>query len=148
MVLCSDKVTSFVWWVESYSSVVHLNDSMIFWVGFPSRFLYNHSLGLLYLFLFFLFFGWLWGSQGILLIPWCWINREVAMGWSKRIKTGLLPELWAFSKRQITSSYFEPYITTVGLYSEDFQLLAVGKLAQPLPTSATTDTTILINIDR
>ena len=48
----------------------------------------------------------------------------------------------------VTSSYFEPYITTVGLYSEDFQLLAVGKLAQPLPTSATTDTTILINIDR
>ena len=47
-----------------------------------------------------------------------------------------------------TSSYFNPYITTVGLYDENQNLLAVGKLAQPLPTSPTTDTTILINIDK
>jgi hypothetical protein len=48
----------------------------------------------------------------------------------------------------VTGSYFSPYVTTVGLYDEDQNLLAVGKLAQPLPTSPTTDTTILINIDR
>ena len=48
----------------------------------------------------------------------------------------------------VTESYFSPYITTVGLYSEDQELLAVGKLSQPLPSSPTTDTTILINIDR
>ena len=47
-----------------------------------------------------------------------------------------------------TSSYFSPYITTVGLYNEAQQLLAVGKLSQPLPCSPTTDTTILVNIDR
>jgi hypothetical protein len=47
-----------------------------------------------------------------------------------------------------TGSYFAPYVTTVGLYDEDQNLLAIGKLAQPLPTSATTDTTILVNIDR
>lgn len=47
-----------------------------------------------------------------------------------------------------TSSYFSPYATTVGLYDEYQNLLAVGKLAQPLPTSRTTDTTIFINIDR
>ena len=47
-----------------------------------------------------------------------------------------------------TSSYFEPYITTVGLYDNDHQLLAVGKLAKPLQSSDTTDTTILVNIDR
>ena len=47
-----------------------------------------------------------------------------------------------------TGSYFDPYVTTVGLYSNDQELLAVGKLAQPLPTSRTTDTTILVNIDR
>ena len=46
-----------------------------------------------------------------------------------------------------TSSYWAPYVTTVGLYDEAQNLLAVGKLSQPLPTSATTDTTILINID-
>ena len=48
----------------------------------------------------------------------------------------------------MTGSYFEPYVTTVGLYNERQQLLAVGKLSQPLPLSSTTDTTILINIDR
>ena len=47
-----------------------------------------------------------------------------------------------------TGSYFSPYVTTIGLYNEQQQLLAIGKLAQPLPLSATTDTTILINIDR
>lgn len=47
-----------------------------------------------------------------------------------------------------TGSYFDPYVTTVGLYSPDYELIAIGKLAKPLPTSRTTDTTILINIDR
>lgn len=47
-----------------------------------------------------------------------------------------------------TGSYFSPYVTTVGMYNEQYELLAVGKLAQPLPTSQTTDTTILVNIDR
>jgi hypothetical protein len=48
----------------------------------------------------------------------------------------------------VTGSYFSPYVTTVGLYDENQNLLAIGKLAQPLPTSATTDTTILVNIDK
>ena len=48
----------------------------------------------------------------------------------------------------VTESYFAPYVTTVGLYNENQELLAVGKLSQPLPLSITTDTTILINIDR
>jgi hypothetical protein len=47
-----------------------------------------------------------------------------------------------------TGSYFDPYVTTVGLYSPNYELLAIGKLAKPFPTSRTTDTTILINIDR
>jgi hypothetical protein len=47
-----------------------------------------------------------------------------------------------------TGSYFSPYVTTIGLYNEAQELLAVAKLGQPLPTSNTTDTTILINIDR
>ena len=48
----------------------------------------------------------------------------------------------------VTSSYFSPYFTTVGLYDQDYQLLAVGKLAQPLQSSPITDTTILVNMDR
>jgi len=48
----------------------------------------------------------------------------------------------------VTGSYFSPYVTTVGLYDEAQNLLAIGKLSQPLPTSDTTDTTILVNIDK
>lgn len=47
-----------------------------------------------------------------------------------------------------TGSFFQPYVTTVGLYNEAQELLAVGKLSQPYPLSRTTDTTIFINIDR
>ena len=48
----------------------------------------------------------------------------------------------------VTGSYFNPYVTTVGLYNEAQDLIAVGKLAKPLPSNNVTDTTILINIDR
>jgi len=48
----------------------------------------------------------------------------------------------------VTSSFFTPYVTTVGLYNDAYELLAVGKLGKPLPTSNLTDTTILVNIDR
>jgi len=53
-------------------------------------------------------------------------------------------ELYDFA----TGSFFSPYVTTVGLYDESYNLLAIGKLAKPLPTSRTTDTTILINFDK
>ena len=48
----------------------------------------------------------------------------------------------------VTGSFFQPYVTTVGLYNEAQELLAVGKLSQPYPLSRTTDTSIFINIDR
>ena len=47
----------------------------------------------------------------------------------------------------VTGSFFSPYITTVGLYNDDNELLAVAKLSQPLPTSRTTDMSILVNLD-
>ena len=47
----------------------------------------------------------------------------------------------------LTGSYFEPYVTTIGLYNNSNQLVALGKLAQPLQSSNTTDTTILVNLD-
>lgn len=46
-----------------------------------------------------------------------------------------------------TGSYFTPYVSTIGLYNDSNQLLAVAKLAQPLPLSNETDTTILIKMD-
>lgn len=47
-----------------------------------------------------------------------------------------------------TGSYFDPYVTTVGLYNEAQDLIAVAKLGKPLPLNSTTDTNIIINIDR
>ena len=47
----------------------------------------------------------------------------------------------------VTSSFFEPYVTCVGLYNENTELVAVGKLSFPLPISQFTDTTIIVNYD-
>ena len=47
-----------------------------------------------------------------------------------------------------TGSIFNPYVTGVGLYNDNQELLAIAKLAKPLPTSTTSDITIVINLDR
>ena len=47
----------------------------------------------------------------------------------------------------ITGSEFQPYITTVGLYNDANQLIAVGKLNRPVPKSANTEMTIIVKID-
>lgn len=46
-----------------------------------------------------------------------------------------------------TGSLFKPYITTIGLYNDNHELLAVGKLGQPLRTSDETDTTLVVRWD-
>jgi hypothetical protein len=46
-----------------------------------------------------------------------------------------------------TGSAFSPYITTVGLYDNAGQLLAVGKLAQPIRKRPDVDMNFLIRID-
>jgi len=46
-----------------------------------------------------------------------------------------------------TGSYFNPFVTTVGLYNNNYDLVAIAKLAQPLPLSAVTDMNILVNLD-
>ena len=47
-----------------------------------------------------------------------------------------------------TSSDFQPYVTTVGLYNEANELLIVGKLAQPTILSTQTDTSFVIRYDQ
>lgn len=54
----------------------------------------------------------------------------------------------AYYADYVTGSDFSPFVTTVGLYNNNKELIAVGKLAQPLSLSPNTDTTILVNIDR
>ena len=47
----------------------------------------------------------------------------------------------------VTGSNFTPYVTTVGLYNGQNELLVVGKLSFPLPISKQIDTTIVVNFD-
>ena len=42
---------------------------------------------------------------------------------------------------------FAPYITTIGLYDNAGQLLAIGKLAQPIQTRSDVDMNFLIRLD-
>ena len=50
-------------------------------------------------------------------------------------------------RNELTGSAFQPYITTVGLYNDSNELIAVGKLGKPLPKSKNTETTIQIKLD-
>ena len=52
-----------------------------------------------------------------------------------------------YKKTNITGSAFQPYITTVGLYNDANQLIAVGKMTRPVPKSANTEMTIIVKID-
>lgn len=46
-----------------------------------------------------------------------------------------------------TGSNFKPYVTSVGLYDDNGNLLVVGKLGQPIKASSETDTTFVIRFD-
>ena len=50
-------------------------------------------------------------------------------------------------QNNITGSIFQPYITTIGLYNDANELIAVGKTGQPIPKSANTEMTIIVKID-
>lgn len=47
----------------------------------------------------------------------------------------------------ISGTEFEPYATTVGLYNDTNELIAVAKLGQPIPKSSKTDMTFVVKID-
>ena len=47
----------------------------------------------------------------------------------------------------VTSSAFEPYITTVGLYNEYAELLAIGKFATPVKNRNDIDMNFLVRCD-
>lgn len=51
-------------------------------------------------------------------------------------------------KGMASASEFSPYITTVGLYNNNFELMATGKLAQPVKKAKNMDTTIVVRFDR
>ena len=48
---------------------------------------------------------------------------------------------------EVTGSYFNPYVTTVGLYNDQNELLAVSKISQPFQMPSNTDVTFIIRYD-
>ena len=62
---------------------------------------------------------------------------------ARKIKSSINNDIADFA----TGSLFRPYVTTVGLYNEENELLVVGKLASPIKMSNETDTTFIIRWD-
>lgn len=60
------------------------------------------------------------------------------------LQTGSFGELKEFAK----DPDFTPYVTTIGLYNDNNELIAVAKLGQPIRISSNTDTCIIIKIDK
>lgn len=50
-------------------------------------------------------------------------------------------------KNNVTGSDFSPYITTIGLYNDSDELIAVAKTNKPIPKSSHADTTFEVKID-
>jgi len=46
-----------------------------------------------------------------------------------------------------TGSFFQPYVTTIGLYNDDNELLMIAKLAKPIVLSSDTDMTFIVKYD-
>lgn len=59
------------------------------------------------------------------------------------VKSGSLGDLEDFA----TGSYFRPYVTTVGLYNDSDELIAIGKMGQPIPKSKYMDMTFVVKFD-
>jgi hypothetical protein len=71
-------------------------------------------------------------------------DYEFNMSYNPTLRmSGSLENLKSF----VTGSEFHPYVTTLGLYNDSNDLVAVAKFAQPIPVSQDTDTTYLIRFD-
>jgi hypothetical protein len=64
---------------------------------------------------------------------------------SNEFNYSLNPSL--INQEYITGSFFVPYITTIGLYNDNKELLMVGKLSNPIPSINSSDLNFVINID-
>lgn len=71
-------------------------------------------------------------------------NLFTGSGFMSQSLASPLPSVKDFA----TASYFEPYVTTIGLYNEQNDLLAVAKFAQPIPLSQNTDMTFVVRYDK
>ena len=63
------------------------------------------------------------------------------------VLSGSLSYSGGLPKDNVTGSEFAPYVTTVGLYNDAHELIAVAKLGQPIPKSKTNDMTFVVKFD-
>lgn len=47
----------------------------------------------------------------------------------------------------VTSSFFNPYLTTIGLYNEKYDLVAIGKMSAPLEKRDDVDLNVIVRFD-
>lgn len=47
----------------------------------------------------------------------------------------------------VKSDTFQPYVSTIGIYNKDSELIGIAKTNQPIPLSKTTDTIFEIRFD-
>lgn len=70
-------------------------------------------------------------------------DQDLLFTHNPTLKSGSEGDLYDFA----TGSYFQPYVTTVGLYNDSDELVAIGKLSQPTPKSRYTDMTFVVKLD-
>ena len=66
------------------------------------------------------------------------LNRSARVNFDSN-NENVLPEL--------TGSNFAPYVTTVGLYDDDYNLIAIGKLSEPVQNDPDVELTLVVRID-
>ena len=83
------------------------------------------------------------GSQG-LLTPYSASNSGSIFYISSETNYGVLKD---FTTGSISGSEFSPYVGSIGLYNDAGDLLAIGKMAAPMPLATNTDMTFLVKYD-
>ena len=70
-------------------------------------------------------------------------EREFLLSTNPTLIDNNTKELYEFTKDES----FQPYVTTIGLYNSNKELMMVAKMNQPIPLSKYTDTIFEIHYD-
>ena len=70
-------------------------------------------------------------------------ESEFNLSYNPSLQTGSFGDVYNF----VTGSNFNPYVTTLGLYNDNNELLAVAKLNKPLKKDFTKELLLRIKLD-
>ena len=68
------------------------------------------------------------------------LNRSTRVNWDTN-NENVLPMI------QASGSQFAPYVTTIGLYDDEYNLIAVGKLSEPVRNDPDIEMTFVVRLD-